>query len=41
MVSNENFENTSASTPEKYIKNIAKNAVNGMPISKAAIVALR
>lgn len=40
-VSKENLENVSASTPECHIKNIASNAVKGIPISKAAIVALR
>ena len=40
-VSKENLENISASTPECHIKNIANNAVKGIPISKAAIVALR
>lgn len=41
VVSKLNFANASASMPEYHIKIIARKAVNGIPIRKAAIVTLR
>lgn len=41
VVSKLNFAKVSASTPEYHIKIIARKAVKGMPIKRAAIVALR
>ena len=41
VVSKLNFANVSASMPEYHIKIIARKAVNGIPIRKAAIVTLR